>query len=59
MNQKLHGIGTKDFRSFWNVNVEGVGRYVYRSRHVTSSEVRKQFKKNGFKIISISAVKRK
>ena len=55
--QKLKKIHfEKDgYRYFWNVNIVGEGAGEYRSRHNTTAGVRKEFKKNGKSVTSITA----
>ena len=56
MTQKVHSAGTKEARYFYTVNVKGIGKYQYRSRHADAKLVRAQFKRNGLTILGISTV---
>lgn len=53
--QKIQKNGRGDVRYFWNVNVVGEGAGEYRSRHSTALAVGREFKKNGKRVISVTA----
>lgn len=52
MAQKTHNHGTDGNRYFWNVTTTG-GSFQYRSRHSTSSGVRKTLTKMGHTVTSV------
>lgn len=56
MTQKVHKNGKGDIRYFWNVRIAGSDAGEYRSRHGTTEGVRKELKKYGHRVKSVTPV---